>query len=94
MAVTFYGITLLAASTMISVLWRHAVHAGLVREDLSDEDAQTLAKRLNPSLWAYLGFILAGLVVPRLALLGYLAIAVYLILPFGLFRRRRTTREG
>jgi uncharacterized membrane protein len=93
-AVTLYGITLLAASSMIAVLWRHAVRARLVREDLSDEDAQTLAKRLNPSLWAYLAIILAGLVVPRLAVLGYLAIAVFLILPFGLFRRRRTTQEG
>lgn len=93
-AVTFYGITLLAASTMISVLWRHAVRARLVREDLSDQDAQALAKRLNPSLWAYLAIIVAGLVVPRLAVIGYLAVAVYLILPFELLRRRRTTREG
>jgi uncharacterized membrane protein len=93
-AVTLYGLTLLAASTMISVLWRHAVRARLVREDLTDEDAQALAKRLNPSLWAYLILILAGLVVPRAAVLGYLVIAVFLILPFGLFRRRRTTREG
>ena len=93
-AVTLYGITLLATSTMIAVLWRHAVRERLVHEDLTDQDAQALTKRLNPSLWAYVVMILAGLALPRVAVIGYLAIAVYLILPFELLRRRRTTREG
>jgi uncharacterized membrane protein len=88
-AVTFYGLTLLAASGMIAVLWQHAVRERLVREDLSDDDAMALAKRLNPSLWAYLILIPAGLLLTRLVVFGYLVIALVLILPFELFRRSR-----
>ncbi len=89
-AVTTYGLTLLAASTMIAVLWRHAVSQRLVDEDLGDEDARTLTKRLNPSLWAYLILLPAGLIVPRATVFGYLVIAILLILPTGLLRRPRT----
>lgn len=90
-AVTLFGLTLLAASAMISVLWRHAVRARLVQEDLGDEDAQALAKRLNPSIWGYVVLITAGLIVPRVAVFGYLVIAIFLILPI---RRRGTTQQG
>jgi uncharacterized membrane protein len=89
-AVTIYGLTLLAASTMIAVLWRHAVRQRLVDEDLGDDDARTLTKRLNPSLWAYLILLPAGLIVPRVTVFGYLVIAILLILPTGLLRRGRT----
>ncbi|MCU0296256.1 MAG: TMEM175 family protein [Candidatus Nanopelagicales bacterium] len=89
-AVTLYGITLLAASTMIAVLWRHAKRERLVHEDLTDQDAQALTKRLNPSLWAYAVLIPAGLALPRVAVFGYLAISVFLIMPFELFRRHRS----
>lgn len=89
-AVTIYGLTLLAASTMIAVLWRHAVSQRLVDEDLGDEDARTLTKRLNPTLWAYLILLPAGLIVPRATVFGYLVIAILLILPTGLLRRGRT----
>jgi hypothetical protein len=44
--------------------------------------------QLVPSLGGYLVMILVGLVVPLLAVLGYLAIAVYIIVPFHALRRR------
>jgi uncharacterized membrane protein len=91
-AVTLYGVTLLAASTMVSVLWRHAMRERLVREDLNDSDARSLANRLKPSLIAYVVLIGTGLVLPRVALFGYLGIAVFLIIPFELFRRRGTAQ--
>jgi hypothetical protein len=43
--------------------------------------------QLVPSLGGYLVMILVGL-VPLLAVLGYLAIAVYIIVPFHALRRR------
>jgi uncharacterized membrane protein len=89
-AVTLYGVTLFAASVMISVLWHHAMREQLVREDLDAADALTLSRRLNPSLIAYVVLIGTGLLVPRVALFGYLGIAVFLIVPFELFRRHRT----
>jgi uncharacterized membrane protein len=51
-AVTIYGICLLLTSTLLLVLWRYAVHAGLVRPDASDEEVQLLTQRLTPGLGA------------------------------------------
>jgi uncharacterized membrane protein len=84
---TIYGITLLVASLLVSVLWRYAVHERLVHPDAADAEIQTLTTRLKPSLAGYLVMIVLGLVLPLVALLGYLAVAIYLIVPFGLIRR-------
>ena len=88
-ALTLYGFTLLAASGMIAVLWKHARRERLIHQDLKDQDARDLAKRLNPSLWGYAGMIPAGLLIPQFVVLGYLAIAVLLIPPTEMFRRDR-----
>ena len=81
-AVTFYGISLLLASTLLLVLWRYAVWAHLVRPDAADEEIQLLTQRLSPGLAGYLVLIVAGLFLPIIAVIGYLAIALYYIIPF------------
>ena len=95
-AATIYGIALLLASTMLLVLWRYAVHARLVRPDASDEEIQFLTQRLTPGLGGYLVLIVAGLFVPLIAVIGYLGIALFYVIPFRrerlnlrLFRRSR-----
>ena len=86
---TVYGINLFLASVLVSVLWRYAVHERLVRPDAADEEVQTLTKRLTPGLAGYLVVIVLGVFLPFVAVFGYLAIAVYFILPFGIIRHRR-----
>ena len=81
-AVTFYGIVLLLSSTMLLVLWRYAVRAKLVRPDLADEEIELLTERLTPGLGAYLVLIVTGLFVPVIAVIGFLGIALYYIIPF------------
>ena len=81
-AVTFYGIVLVLATTMLLVLWRYAVRAKLVRPDLADEEIELLTERLTPGLGAYLVLIVTGLFVPVIAVIGYLGIALYYIIPF------------
>jgi uncharacterized membrane protein len=81
-AVTFYGIVLVLATTMLLVLWRYAVRAKLVRPDLADEEIELLTERLTPGLAAYLVLIVSGLFVPVVAVIGFLAIALYYIIPF------------
>jgi uncharacterized membrane protein len=81
-AVTFYGIVLLLSSTMLLVLWRYAVRAKLVRPDLADEEIELLTERLTPRLGAYLVLIVSGLFVPVIAVIGFLGIALYYIIPF------------
>jgi len=87
-AVTFYGATLLLASTLLLVLWRYAVRKRLVRPDAADEEIEFLTQRLTPGLGGYLVLIVAGLFVPIVAVVGYLAIALYYIIP----SRHLTTR--
>ena len=81
-AVTFYGIILLLSSTMLWVLWRYAVRAHLVRPDLDDEEIELLTERLTPGLSAYLVLIVSGLFLPVIAVIGFLGIALYYIIPF------------
>ena len=50
-AATVYGVNLLLAMVMVSVIWRYAVRAGLVQPDLADDDVKTLTKRLTQP-WA------------------------------------------
>ena len=98
-AATIYGVSLLLSSTLLWVLWRYAVHAGLVRPDAADEEVQLLTQRLTPGLAGYLVLIVAGLFVPVIAVAGYLAIALYYIIPFRrpgrirLPRRRRRSSQ-
>ena len=80
-AVTFYGATLVLTSTLLLVLWRYAVRRQLVRPDTGDEEIQLLTQRLTPGLGGYAVLIVAGLFDPIIAVIGYLAIAIYYIVP-------------
>ena len=90
MASTVYGLNLLATAVLIGVLWGYAVRAGLVRPDAEDQDVRTLTKRLTPSLAGYVVIIGVGLFLPVLALLGYLALAVYILVPLRAVRGRQS----
>ena len=87
-ATTILGINLLLTSVLVWVLWRYAVREQLVRPDLADEDVKTITKRLTPALVAYVVMIVLGLFLPVLAVLGYLAIAIYVLVPFHAMRHR------
>ena len=65
------------------MLWFHANREGLIRSDVDDRDIQTLTKRLTPSLAAYVVMILTGLVMPFVAVFGYLVLAIFLMVPVG-----------
>ena len=87
-ATTIYGVNLLLSLTMLSVVWRYAIREQLVRPDLADEEVRTLTRRLTPSLGGYVVMIVVGLFLPVLAVLGYLALALFILIPFGEIRRR------
>jgi uncharacterized membrane protein len=90
-AVTIYGLNLFLASALVSLLWRYAVRERLIRSDVADSDVRMLTKRLTPGLAGYVVVIVLGLFLPVVAVLGYLVIAVYIIVPFGALRRRKAT---
>jgi TMEM175 potassium channel family protein len=84
---TVYGLTLLSIVVLLSVLWRYAVREQLVRPDVADEEIQTLTTRLTPGLGGYVAMIVVGLFLPIVSVVGYLALAALLIVPFGLRKR-------
>lgn len=89
-AVTIYGLNLLLVSVVVSALWRYAVREGLIRSDVADTDVRMLTRRLTPGLAGYLAMLVTGWFLPVLAVFGYLVIAVYIVLPLGALRRRKT----
>jgi uncharacterized membrane protein len=93
-AATVYGINLLLTSLLVSALWRYAVHAGLVRRDLATEDVVALTRRLTPGLAGYIVMIVLGVFVPVIAVIGYFAIAVFILVPFHVLRRRSSPTPG
>jgi len=74
-------VTFLLAATLLLVLWRYAVRRRLVRPDMNDEEIDLLTQRLTPGLGGYLVLIVAGLFIPIVAVIGYLAVAIYYIVP-------------
>jgi uncharacterized membrane protein len=88
-AVTFYGLTLLMSGALLSILWRYALHARLVRPDAGDEEISLLTHRLTPGLAGYAVLIVVGLFAPIGAVVGYLVIALFFLLPLHIHSRRR-----
>jgi uncharacterized membrane protein len=86
-ATVIYGVTLLTVSVLLALLWRYAARERLLRPDADDEEVEALTRRLTPSLAGYVVMIVLGLFLPFVAVLGYLAIALYRLVPVGLTKR-------
>jgi hypothetical protein len=86
--VTIYGLTLLLTTGLLSLLWRYALRAHLVRPDLDDSELTTLRERLTPSLAGYVFLLALGMVAPVLAVIGYMLLAPFILLPLRRPRRR------
>jgi uncharacterized membrane protein len=89
-AVTVYGINLLLTMVLLALVWRYAVAAGLVQPNLADEDVRTLTRRLTPTLGGYVVIIIVGLFLPMVAVVCYLAVALFVLFPFSELRRHRS----
>jgi uncharacterized membrane protein len=88
-AVTVYGVSLLLTSLLLQALWLYAARHHLVQANLADEEIELVTRRLTPGQGGYVVLIIAGLFLPIIAVIGFLGIAVYYIVPFRPLRRRR-----
>ena len=94
-ATTIYGLTLLVTAVLLSALWRYARTEHLVRPDTADEEVNVLTKKLTPGLGGYVAMIVLGIFSPVIAVLGYLAIAIYYLIPFrSSWRHSRQARDA
>lgn len=80
-AVVFYGLVLLAISTLLAALWRTASRSPeLLEPDVDAGAVKRIAVAATPSLGFYVLVILVAIVAPQVAAFGYLAIAVAMVL--------------
>ena len=91
-AVTVYGLTLLAIRLLGSALDAYARREHLYSLHGDDDEVQGPRRKLLPVVIVYVIAIIIGLVLPGAAVAVYFGIAVYLIVPFRqvarlLFRR-------
>jgi uncharacterized membrane protein len=94
-AVTVYGLNLLAISGFIAIVWHYALWQRLVTQDNSEDDVRALTAKLDPSLASYAVVIGLGLWEPRVAVVLYLVIALFMIIPFrAVLREARCRRRS
>jgi uncharacterized membrane protein len=82
-ATTILGINLALISLVVSSMWRHAVGHRLVRPDAVDVEVEAFTKVLTPSLLGYGAFIVLSLFFPIAAVIGFLVIALLLLIPIA-----------
>jgi hypothetical protein len=65
------------------------VREGLVRTDVTDSDSARVTDALAPGMVGYVVMILLSLFAPTAAVIGYLCISVYIMVPFTAVIRGR-----
>ena len=80
--VTMYGLTILAIRVAGGALDAYAARAHLYSTDKDDEELHRHRRKTLPALAVYVIAILIGLVAPLVAMALYLALAVFLVVPF------------
>ena len=91
--VTLYGITLLVIRLLLFALDAYARREHLYSEEQADEDLLTERKELWPVLGVYVLAIVIGLAAPTAGVVLYLALAVFLVVPFRDIRRLMSNRS-
>jgi hypothetical protein len=66
----------------------------LVRPDAADQEVELLTKGLTPSLAGYVVLIFLSLFFPVVAVIGYLLIAILLLVPIRPGRRQPGLMTG
>jgi uncharacterized membrane protein len=88
-ATVVYGVNLLLTSVLISVLWRYAVRQRLVRPDVAEPLVEGVTRALTPGMAGYVVMIAFGWFFPIAAVIGYLLIALVIVVPLSALRRAR-----
>jgi uncharacterized membrane protein len=91
--VTLYGLTLLSTRLLLWALDAYARAAHLYSDEAPDEELQTDRRKLWPVLGGYLLAIGIGIAAPTAGVVLFLALAIYLVVPFGDVRRALFSRS-
>jgi uncharacterized membrane protein len=89
-AVIFYGGTVLVISLLLSLLWGSVARdRGVLKPEVSEKEINAIALATTPSIGFYVAVIALAIFAPRIAVFGYLVIAVV-----GVLRIRGDRAEG
>jgi uncharacterized membrane protein len=76
-AVIFYGLSLLVIALLFWGLWGSVARdRSLVKPEVGDAEIEAVRRRTRPGIGFYAALIALAIAVPRLAVFGYLAIAI------------------
>jgi uncharacterized membrane protein len=80
-SVIFYGATLLVISLILSALWGSvALDRHVLKPEVSDDEVRAIALATSPNIGLYVAMIALALIAPRVAIFGYLVIAIVALL--------------
>ena len=94
-AVIFYGGTLLVISLLLGALWRSAVlDRSVLRPEVGEDEIKAIALASTPHIGFYAAVIALAIFAPRVAIFGYLVIAVVALVRARGDRPKRATTTG
>ena len=80
-AVIFYGGTLLVISLLLSALWGSVtLDRRVLQPEVGDEEIKAIAVATAPSIGLYVAIIALAYFAPRVAIFGYLVVAIVALL--------------
>jgi uncharacterized membrane protein len=79
-SVLFYGASLLVITTVLGAMAQYAARPKLIPDEEAREHVRRLGRRINPNLGIYALVIGAAAFFPRVAVFGYLYVAVMAVL--------------
>jgi uncharacterized membrane protein len=80
-AVVFYGLCLLVIASLVGALWATAARdRDLLRPELDEVQIEAILIATTPSIGSYVVATIVALALPYVAAVGYLLIAIFLVL--------------
>ena len=80
-AVIFYGASLLVISSLLSALWGSVARDRfLLRPEVNEKEFNAIALATGPNIGFYIGVIVLAILAPKIAVFGYLVIAIVAVL--------------
>jgi uncharacterized membrane protein len=80
-AVIFYGLNLLAISALFGALWGTVAHdRTLLKPDVSQAEVKAILAAATPNVGFYIGATVLAILAPKVAAVGYLVIAIVVVL--------------
>jgi uncharacterized membrane protein len=93
-AAVVYGLSLLAIRLLYFALAAYSRARHLRKPDAEDADMRESGKKFRLVVAGYVATILLGLLVPTVAIVSYLAIALFLFVPFRAVMRELSGRRS